>query len=157
VTWQRDAYRITDDLARIDTASVHAFLAKSYWAVGIPETTLRRALENSLCLGLTAPDGTLTGFARAVTDRATFAYLCDVFVLDAHRGRGLGKWLIQCLLEHPDLQGLRRINLVTRDAHGLYAQHGFTAVAHPDRYMERLDPDVYKRLSPEGFSTRSNP
>ena len=157
MTWQRDAYRITDDPARIDTASVHAFLTKSYWAAGIPEPTLRRALENSLCLGLIAPDDCLAGFARAVTDRATFAYLCDVYVLDAHRGRGLGKWLIQCLLEHPDLQGLRRFNLVTRDAHGLYAQNGFTAVIHPDRYMERLDPDVYKRLSVEGFSTRSNP
>lgn len=143
----RDGYTLTDSPDRIDPVQVHAFLARSYWAQGIPIETVRRSIRNSLCLSLIAPDASLAGFARAVTDRATFAYLCDVFVLEAHRSRGLGSWLVDSLLAHPDLQDLRRFNLVTRDAHALYARHGFRAVAHPDRYMERLDPEVYKRLA----------
>ena len=149
-----DGYRTTSDPDRIDVDVVHAFLARSYWAAGIPRQVVERSVRNSLCVALLDPADRLVGFARAVTDRATFAYLCDVFVLEEHRGRGLGHHVVDTLLAHPDLQGLRRLNLVTRDAHALYARKGFRAVAHPDRYMERLDPDVYKRLAEAGDSPR---
>lgn len=149
-----DGYRLTFDSNQIDVDAVHAFLSRSYWAAGIPRAVVETAIRNSLCIALLDSEELLVGFARAVTDRATFAYLCDVFVLEAHRGKGLGRRITETLLAHPDLQGLRRFNLVTRDAHGLYARQGFQAVAHPDRYMERLDPDVYKRLTKAGDSPR---
>lgn len=142
------SYVISDDPARLEVAAIHAFLTTSYWAAGIPVEIVRRALENSLCVGIYASNGAQVGLVRVVTDRATFAYLCDVYVLEAHRGHGLGKAAVEATLAHPDLQQLRRFNLVTRDAHGLYARHGFSAIAHPDRYMEKLDPDVYRRLGP---------
>lgn len=154
--WRRDTFVITTDPARIDPAAVHGFLRTTYWASEIPEDIVRRSMEHSLCFGLLAPDGALVGFARAVTDRATFAYLCDVFIAEGHRGRGLGDWLVQCVLEHPDLQGLRRMGLVTRDAHGLYARHGFAALGRPERHMERLDQDVYKRAASAEISTPSS-
>jgi ribosomal protein S18 acetylase RimI-like enzyme len=146
--WTRDSFVVSDDPARIEPASVHAFLASSYWAAGIPLETVQRSLANSLCCGLydsRRVGSQQIGLARMITDRATFAYLCDVYVLPEYRGQGLGKWMMQCCMSHPDLQGLRRFNLVTRDAHSLYVPLGFCAVAHPDRYMEKLDPDVYKR------------
>jgi GNAT superfamily N-acetyltransferase len=137
------AISVTDDAAQMDFDAIHDFLCnESYWATGIPVVTLRRAMENSLCFAVL--DGAQTvGFARVVTDRATFAYLCDVYVLASHRGRGLAKRLMQAIDSHPDLQGLRRWNLVTRDAHALYAQFGFVAPANPAGYMERRNPDVY--------------
>lgn len=153
--WTHDEFTITCDPARIDVQAVHSLLVSTYWAAGIPFDVVSRAVSNSLCFGLLDRDRELRGFARVVTDRATFAYLCDVIISDRLQGDGLGKWLVRCVMSHPDLQGLRRFNLVTRDAHGLYAPLGFTPVADPDRYMERLDPDVYKRASAERLSTDS--
>ena len=110
----------------------------------VPEDVVKRAIEGSLCFGLFEHDRQV-GFARAITDRATYAYLADVFVLPSHRGRGLARWLMECVMAHPDLQGLRRFSLVTRDAHALYRPFGFEALSQPDRYMERFAPDVYAR------------
>jgi GNAT superfamily N-acetyltransferase len=135
-------YSITTDPAKIDLDAVHAFLSRSFWAEGIPKDTVARSLANSLCFGLF--DGaTQVGFARVVTDRATYAYLCDVYVLESYRGHGLGKWLIETVMAHPDLQGLRRFQLVTRDAHGLYSRYGFAAPAHPERHMEIFKHGMY--------------
>ena len=135
-------YAITTDPQKIDLDAVHAFLSRSFWAEGIHKDTVARSLANSLCFGLF--DGTAqVGLARVVTDRATYAYLCDVYVLESHRGAGLGKWLIETVMAHPDLQGLRRFQLVTRDAHGLYSRHGFAAPAHPERHMEIFKHGMY--------------
>jgi GNAT superfamily N-acetyltransferase len=115
---------------------IHDFLAnQSYWARGRPPEVVRRSLANSLCFGLYEGRRQI-GLARVVTDRATFAWLCDVFVLEAYRGRGLSKWLLECVLGHPELQGLRRFLLATRDAHELYTRYGFTPLADPTRFME---------------------
>jgi GNAT superfamily N-acetyltransferase len=127
---------------------VHGVLSASYWSPGIPEDVVRRAIAGSLAFGVYAESGGgQVGFARVVTDRATFAYLADVFVVEAERRRGLSKWLMSIIVEHPDLQDLRRWLLGTRDAHGLYAQFGFTALRAPERFMERHEPDVYARMS----------
>jgi GNAT superfamily N-acetyltransferase len=144
--WTRDGYTISDDPARVDVDAVHRYLSEeSYWARGVPREVVERSIAGSLPFGLYAPDGSLAGFARAVTDRAVFAYVADVFVLDAHRGRGLGIWLMEVLMSHPDLQGLRRWVLYTEDAHGLYERFGFGDSRTPDRYMEltREPGDVY--------------
>jgi GNAT superfamily N-acetyltransferase len=134
---------ISTDPRLLDMALIHDFLAnRSYWALGRPLEVARRSLDNSLCFGL-YEGGKQVGFTRVVTDRATFAWLCDVFVLEPYRGRGLSKWLIECVMGHPDLQGLRRLLLGTRDAHGLYQRYGFTQLADPARFMEVLRPDVY--------------
>lgn len=139
----RGAYAISDDPARLDLTAIHAFLTRSYWASGVPRALVERAVANSLCFGLYhEPDQ--VGFARVVTDRATFAYLADVYVLETHRGQGLSKWLVQTLREHEELQGLRRFLLATRDAHGLYAKFGFKPLTSPDRLMEALNPNVYQ-------------
>lgn len=140
----RGGYTISTDPDRLDRKVIHEFLASSYWARGIPRAVVDRSIDNSLTFGVYEAT-TLVEFARAITDRATFAYLSDVFILDAHRGRGLGKWLMEVIRSHPDLQNLRRWTLATRNAHGLYRQFGFTPLAHPDRFMEALDPDVYER------------
>jgi GNAT superfamily N-acetyltransferase len=127
----------------LDVALIHDFLAsRSYWALGRPLEVARRSLEYSLCFGL-YERGQQVGFARVVTDRATFAWLCDVFVLEAYRGRGLSKWLIESVMRHPDLHGLRRLLLGTRDAHGLYQRYGFRPLADPTRFMEVFQPGVY--------------
>jgi GNAT superfamily N-acetyltransferase len=140
----RDRYTITTDPARLDVDAIHAYLARSYWAEGIPRELVQRSIDNSLCFGLF--DGMRqVGFARVITDRATFAYLCDVYVLEEHRGAGLGKWLIETVMSHPEVQGLRRWMLMTRDAHGLYAQHGFTPLAKPPACMELARPGLYLR------------
>ena len=142
----RGAYRVSTDPARLDLAAVHRYLARSYWSPGIPEDVVRRAAAHSLTCGLYHEAHGRTeqvGYARAVTDRATFAYLADVYVLEAHRGRGLGVWMVGALLSHPALQGLRRVALVTRDAHALYARFGFGAAARPEGYMERVVPNAY--------------
>jgi GNAT superfamily N-acetyltransferase len=135
-------YRITTDPQKLDLDAIHAFLSRSYWAEGIPKQTVVKAMANSLCFGL-LDGGDQVGFARVVTDRATFAYLCDVYVLESHRGRGLGKWLIETVMAHADLQGLRRFQLATRDAHGLYSRHGFETPTNPDRHMEIVKPGMY--------------
>jgi ribosomal protein S18 acetylase RimI-like enzyme len=139
-------YTASDDPVRIDVAYVHGWLTKSYWSAGIPRQTVERAIANSNCVGIYDSTGQQCVFARAITDRATYAYIADVFVDEAHRGHGLGKLLIRVLLSHPELQGLRRRQLATRDAQGLYRQFGFETVSHPERHMEILDPDIYKRL-----------
>ena len=140
----RGEFEISDDPARIDLDVVHGFLGTSYWAAGIPRETVERALANSLNFGLYKSEAQI-GLARFVTDRATFAYLADVFVLPGHRGHGLATWLVGTALTHPDLAGLRRMLLATRDKHALYARFGFAALAHPGRFMEIHDPDVYQR------------
>ena len=135
-------YSITTDPQKLDLDAIHAYLSRSFWAEGISKDIVARSIANSLCFGLF--DGTnQVGFARVVTDRATYAYLCDVYVLEEHRGHGLGKWLIETVMAHPDLQGLRRFQLVTRDAHGLYSRHGFAPPAHPDRHMEIFKHGMY--------------
>ena len=142
--WRRDDYTISTDPARIDLQAVHAFLTTSYWARGIPIDVMRRAVEQSVCFGIRHDaTGTQVGFGRVVTDRATFGYLADVFVIESHRGRGLARFLMECVDAHPELQGFRRWVLLTRDAHGLYHRFGYTPIANADRYLERWAPDVY--------------
>jgi GNAT superfamily N-acetyltransferase len=136
--WRRDGYLISTDASMLDLEVVHAYLSRSYWAAGVPEDVVRRSIENSLCFGVYRGEEQ-AGFARVVTDRATFAYLADVFVLEEHRGRGIGKWLVEVILSHPDLQGLRRWMLATRDAHDLYRRYAFTELARPGIFMERKD------------------
>ena len=134
---------ISTDPTRIDLDAVHAYLTRAYWCEGISKDLLVKAIAGSLCFALF--DGARQiGFARVVTDRATFAYLCDVYVLEEYAGQGLGKRLMQEVQSHPDLQGLRRFVLVTRDAHGLYKQFGFEPLKNPHSYMEIHHPDIYK-------------
>ena len=146
-TSTRGEYSISTDPGLLDRPLIHAFLSRSYWAGGIPRETVDRSIENALCFGVY--EGTSqVGFARVVTDRATFAYLADVFVLESHRGRGLAVWLMEAIRSHPDLQGLRRWILMTRDAHGLYEKSGFRTIQDPGRCMEIVDRDVYTRRGP---------
>lgn len=139
----RGVFTVSTDPARLDADAVHAFLTTSYWAEGIPRETVARSLRGSLCFGLYEGDRQV-GLARVVTDRATFGYLCDVYVLPELRGRGLGTWLMECVMAHPDLQGLRRFSLVTRDAHEVYRPFGFTEIRSPERHMEIVRPGLYK-------------
>jgi len=143
-TWTKGEFEISTDPARLDLNTVHEFLTASYWARGIPRQTVERSIENSLSFGI-YHGARQVGFARVVTDRATFAYLADVFVIPDYRGRGLSKWMMECILAHPDLQGLRRWMLVTQDAHELYRNYGFIPLNTPERWMEIHRPDVYKR------------
>jgi GNAT superfamily N-acetyltransferase len=141
-------YEISTDPARLDVALIHRWLSEqSYWAAGVPREVVARAIANSLNFGLYHATAGQVGFARVITDRATFAYLADVFVLDAHRGKGLSKRMMNEIMSHPELQDLRRWLLATRDAHGLYERFGFTLPKAPGRLMERLDPDVYARAN----------
>lgn len=142
--WSKGEFSVSCDPARQDLDVIHGFLTKTYWAKGIPKETVRKSIEGSLCFALLHNDEQI-GFARVITDRATIAYLGDVFVLESYRGRGLAKWLMECVSSHPDLQGLRRWMLATSDAHGLYQQFGFKALGKPHVFMERHDPDVYTR------------
>ena len=143
--WMRGDYVVSTDPARLDLALIQRFLAEeSYWARGIPLPVLEKAVRHSLCLGVYT-QGKQVGFARVVTDYATYGYIMDVFIVPEHRSKGLSKWLLMCIMTHPELQGFRRWQLGTRDAHGLYAQFGFTAPAHPEFLMVKADPDVYLR------------
>jgi GNAT superfamily N-acetyltransferase len=136
--WARDGYEISTDRARLDLDAIHAFLAnESSWAQGIDRKVVETAIAWSVPFGLYAPDGRLAGFARVVTDAAMFAYLRDVFILEAHRGRGLARWLVDSICAHPDLAAVRTWLLSTSDAHGLYEQSGFRPVRHPEHFMER--------------------
>jgi len=139
----RPPFIITTDPARFDVDTIWGWLRRSYWSPGIPRETVARAIRNSLSFAM-FEGAKPVGFARVVTDRATFAYLADVFVDEAARGRGLGRWLVEVIAAHPDLQGLRRWMLGTRDAHGLYARCGFRPLAHPEIFMEIHRPDVYQ-------------
>jgi GNAT superfamily N-acetyltransferase len=141
----KGGYEIDDDPARLDLDVVHDFVTGSYWAEGVPRDVVGRSVANSLNLGLYHA-GRQVGFTRAVTDRATFAWVCDVFVLPAHQGRGLGHWMIETLRVHPDLAGLRRFMLATADAHQVYADCGFAPLGDPGRYMEirRSPSELYR-------------
>lgn len=141
-------YLISTDPGKLDAEAVHGFLKGAYWSVDIPFAVVQKALANSLCFGL-YHQGKQVGLSRVVTDYATYAYLCDVYVLEAHRGKGLGHWMVECVMTHPELQDLRRFTLATRDAHGVYAAFGFTGLKAPERMMERHDPKVYQRLAAE--------
>lgn len=131
----------------MDFEVIHGFISNSYWAQGIPKALLRTALSNSLCFGVFDKDNQQVAFGRLITDKATFAYLADVFVLGSHRGLGLSKLMMAAIMEHPELQGLRRIMLATRDAHGLYAQFGFKAVDTPETLMQIRLENPYQCLS----------
>jgi GNAT superfamily N-acetyltransferase len=141
---RRGEFTISTDRSRLDVTAIHAFLSTSYWAHGIPLEVVRRSIDHSLCFGVYAEERQV-GFARVITDQATFAYLADVYILEEYRGRGLARWLLECILGHPALQGLRRFTLVTRDAHALYRKLGFAEVADPSAYMEIRVPDPYRR------------
>jgi GNAT superfamily N-acetyltransferase len=144
-TGYRD-FSLSDDLQRFDMARGHRWIAEqSYWAPDIPRAVFERAVRGSLVVGAYAAADEMAAMARVVTDRATFGWICDVFVDEAWRGQGLGKALMGYLKEHPDLQSFRRLHLATRDAHGLYAQFGFTALTGVDRWMEIRNRDVYRR------------
>lgn len=141
-------YVISDDPALIDVRAVHEFLRRAYWSMDIPFATVERALRGSLCIGAYDGAGAQVGLCRLISDYATFCYVSDVYVLEAHRGRGLSKAIMAAAVEHPRLQGLRRWSLVTHDAQELYRRFGFQVLAHPERHMERVDLDIYKRAGP---------
>jgi N-acetylglutamate synthase-like GNAT family acetyltransferase len=142
---RQDGFVVTDDRLRVDLDVVHGYLTRSYWSAGIPRYIVERAVENSMCFGVYEEgSGRQVGFARVVTDRATFAWLADVFVLEEYRGRGLSKLLMATIMDHPDLQTLRRFALATKDAQGLYAQFGFTPLEDPSRFMVRRNPAVHR-------------
>ena len=143
-----DGYLISDDPVRLDLAAIHAYLARSYWATGVPREIVDRAVRNSLCIGAYTASGEQVGLARVVSDFATYAWLCDVYVLEPHRGRGLSKALMRAVLSHPRLQCVRRIALATRDAHGLYAQFGLTPLAKPESQMEKRQPQPWQQPAP---------
>jgi len=156
--WRRGEFLISTDRVRLDLDIIHGFLTECYWAKGIPRDVVARSIEHSLCFGIyhevgekspllpeSERNGTRqVGFARVISDFATIAYLGDVFVLDAYRGRGLSKWMMECIVRDPRLQGLRRWILLTRDAHGLYSKFGFKQLQAPDRYMELHRTDIYE-------------
>lgn len=144
----RGEFYITCDRTAVDVDAVHAYLASSYWADGISRDLVARSIEGSLPFSL-FHNGQQIGFARVITDRATYAYLADVYVREEYQGQGFGRWLMETVMAHPDLQGLRRWMLVTRDAHRLYAQFGFTALAAPDRFMEINRSGLYRHSSRE--------
>ena len=142
MNWVREQFTVTCDPSKLDRAVIAQFLASSYWAKGIPAETVERSLEHSLCFALLDGDRQV-GFARIISDYATIAYVGDVFILPEYRDRGLATWLMDCIVSHPSLQGLRRWILATRDAHGLYEKFGFTPLKKPEIFMERHDPNVY--------------
>jgi len=136
----KKGFTISTDKSLLDFDAIYNYLnEESYWARGIPAEKVKKAIENSMCFGI-YKDNKQAGFTRVVTDKATFAYLCDVFVLPGYRGVGLSKWLMQTITEHPDLQGLRRWSLATSDAHGLYKQFGFVPLSRPETWMEKFKP-----------------
>jgi N-acetylglutamate synthase-like GNAT family acetyltransferase len=139
----KDKFYISTEKEKMDIDLIHSFLTRSYWAEGISKEIVRRSIEGALCFGVFENEKQI-GFARMITDRATFAYLADVFIIDEYRGLGLSKWLMEVIMSHPDLQGLRRLMLATRDAHELYKKFGFTSLNNVDRWMHIHYPDVYK-------------
>lgn len=156
--WRREKHVISTDPKLLNLPKIHDCLSKLYWCEGIPFETVKRACAGSLCFGVYESDSQgaaqagsanlkQVGLARVITDSATFAYLCDVYIEEGSKGQGLSKWLMSCIQSHPQLQGLRRFCLATRDAHGLYRQFGFEVTSSPERWMEKVDKDVYKRAS----------
>jgi GNAT superfamily N-acetyltransferase len=146
MNWTRGEFSISCDPDKQDLDVIHGFLSRSYWSNGIPKDIVKRSIAGSLCFALLHREKQI-GFARVISDFATIAYLGDVFVLEEYRGQGLSKWMMECVSAHPDLQGLRRWMLATSDAHGLYAQFGFTALSKPQLFMERHNPKVYSQDS----------
>jgi GNAT superfamily N-acetyltransferase len=146
---RRGEFLLSTDRDRLDLAVIHGFLTASYWAKGIPREVVARSIQNSLCFGV-YKHAQQVGFARVISDFATYAYIGDVFVLEAFRGHGLGKWMMEAIIQHSQLQGLRRWTLATRDAHPLYAQFGFTPLKKPENFMELHDPNVYRQASLSG-------
>lgn len=142
-------YTVSDDPSRLDVKAMHAYLKRAYWSQEIPLEVVERAARASLCIGAYDASGAQVGLARFISDYATFAYVCDVYVLEEHRGRGLSKAMMAMASDHPKLQGLRRWTLVTLDAHGLYEQFGFRPIANQERFMERVVPDIYKKRGPQ--------
>ncbi|MBS1765824.1 MAG: GNAT family N-acetyltransferase [Acidobacteria bacterium] len=138
-----DGYRLSMDPAELQLEAIHAYLTRSYWSPGIPKATVAKAIAHSVCIGAFARDGAQVGFARLVTDHATFGYLADVYVIEAHRGKGLSRAMVETLLALPEVQGFRRIMLATRDAHGLYEKLGFEPVTDPKPLMQILRKDIY--------------
>jgi N-acetylglutamate synthase-like GNAT family acetyltransferase len=148
--YRQGTYIISTDRAELDFTFLHDFLSvRSYWARGIPRETMERSIAGSICFGLYSTERQI-GFARVVTDEATFGYLADVFIDEAFRGQGLGRWLIGVIMAYPSLQGLRNWMLATRDAHKLYAQFGFTALSEPERIMRKHDPELYGAQNQDG-------
>ena len=141
--YRRGEFMISTSGERLNLDVIYEFLINCYWAKGISREVVERSIAHSLCFGIYDGAAAQVGFARVVSDFSTVAYLGDVFVLESHRGRGLSKWLMECVVQHPALQNLRRWILLTRDAHGLYSQFGFTPVKAPERYMELHRPNVY--------------
>ncbi|MBX9781907.1 MAG: GNAT family N-acetyltransferase [Chitinophagaceae bacterium] len=141
---QKEGFAVTTNTEYFNVEYIHQFLYQSYWAENIPIETVQKSIDNSLCFGVFHL-GRQIGFARMITDKATFAYLADVFIDEAYRGQGLSKWLMEEILNHPDLQGLRRMMPGTRDAHGLYAKFGFVPLTNVDRWMQIHQPDIYKQ------------
>ena len=139
-------FLISTDRTRLDLDVIHEFLTNCYWAKGIPREVVARSIEHSLCFGIYDGSGAQVGFARVISDFATIAYLGDLFILESHRGHGLSKLLMECIMRHPALQNLRRWILLTSDAHGLYARFGFAPLNAPARYMELHRPDVYEAV-----------
>jgi GNAT superfamily N-acetyltransferase len=143
MTVHQEGYTISTDKEKLDIPYIHSFLSTSYWAEKIPFDVVRRSIEGSMCFGVYDGERQV-GFARVITDKATFGYLADVFIDEQYRGRGLSKWLMTTIISHPDLQGLRRFMLATFDAHGLYAQFGFAQLGFPERFMNIHRPNLYK-------------
>jgi GNAT superfamily N-acetyltransferase len=144
--WKNGDYIISTEKSKIDVDEVHQFLSHSYWAENVPKNIVQKSIDNSFCFGVYHLEKQV-GFARVISDFATFAYLADVFILPNDRGKGLSKWLMQIIIDHPKFRGLRRFTLATRDAHKLYSQFGFTALDAPDRWMQRHNPDIYKKIN----------
>lgn len=144
-----EQYEISTDPQRLDITLIHNFLRNSYWAQDIPREIVERSIRHSLCFGV-FHSGHQVAFARVISDFATFAYVGDVFVVPEYRGRGISKLLMNAIVSHPELQGLRRILLATRDAHGLYSQFGFQPLAQPENYMTIHDPNVYRASGDKG-------
>ena len=141
----KDGFIISTEKEKLDVDLIHSFLNRTYWAEGISKEIIRRSIEGSLCFGV-FENHKQVGFARTITDKATFAYLADVFIIEEYRGRGLSKWLMEVIMSHPDLQGLRRMILATKDAHELYKKFGFTQLNNVDRWMHIHFPNVYKAI-----------
>ena len=140
--WKRDGFTVSTEKKKLDRTAIHEFLRSSYWARGISRELVDRSIDNSLCFGLYEGDR-LIGFARVISDYATFGYLSDVFVVESHRGRGLATWFMETVMAHPDLRGIRRWMLATADAHRLYRKIGFTELSRPERIMEKLLSNPY--------------
>ena len=141
---RKGSFLISTDKTKLNISAVHHYLTNCYWAKGIPLETVVKSIENSDCFGVYDVDA-LVGFARVISDRATIGYLGDVFILESHRGKGLSKWLMECIMKYPEFAGFRRWILLTRDAHELYKKFGYKPIEKPDRYMEIVNPEVYNQ------------